>query len=136
MSRPANPIPEGFHSVTPYITMADTRAAIDFYRRAFDAAEGHIVLADDGRVRHAQIRIGDSMLMLHDEYPEFADYRSAAVLGGSPVNLFLYVPDADVLVERALAAGATLVMQVSDQPYGRSGGIKDPFGLTWWITMP
>ena len=135
MSRTPNPIPEGFSTVTPYITMDDTAEAIGFYQRAFGAEE-IMRHSEAGRVLHAQIRIGKSMLMLHDENPAWPAYRCAKSYGGSPLNLFLYVDDADALVERAISAGARLVMPVVDQEYGRSGGVEDPFGLTWWITTP
>ena len=135
MSRTPKPIPEGFSTVTPYITMDDTSEAIEFYKRAFDAEE-ILRMCEDGRVRHAQIRIGTSMLMLHDENLAWPVYRCAKKYGGSPVNLFLYVDDADTWVDRAVSAGAKLVMPVADQEYGRSGGVEDPFGLTWWITTP
>jgi PhnB protein len=135
MSHTPNSIPAGFGTVTPYITMDSASEAIEFYQRAFGAEE-IMRHSDGGRVLHAQIRVGTSMLMLHDENPAWPVYRCAKAYGGSPVNLFLYVEDADALVERAVSAGARLVMPVADQPYGRSGGVEDPFGLTWWITTP
>jgi PhnB protein len=135
MSRTPNPVPEGFSTVTPYITMDNTSEAIEFYQRAFGAEEV-MRHSEAGRVLHAQIRIGNSMLMLHDENPDWPAYRCAKSYGGSPLNLFLYVDDADALVERAVSAGARLMMPVADQEYGRSGGVEDPFGLTWWITTP
>ncbi|MDR3717919.1 MAG: VOC family protein [Bryobacteraceae bacterium] len=131
----SHPIPEGFHTVTPYISLENTAEAIEFYKRAFGAEETHRV-NDGARVRHAQIRIGDSMLMLHDENPDWPKYKSAKTYGGSAVNLFLYVDDADAWVARAVAAGAQSVMPVADQEYGRAGGVEDPFGLTWWIVRP
>lgn len=135
MNRAPNPIPDGFHTVTPYIAMENTAEAIEFYKRAFGAEENY--RHNDGdRVRHAQIRIGDSMLMLHDENPGWPKYRSAKTYGGSAVNLFLYVDDVDAWVARAVAAGAQSVMPIADQEYGRAGGVEDPFGLTWWITTP
>jgi len=115
--------------------MADTAEAIEFYKRAFGAEE-QLRHTDGGRVRHAQIRVGNSRLMLHDENPGWPAYRCATSYGGSAVSLFLYVDDADALVERAIEAGAKLVSAVTDQEYGRSGGVEDPFGLTWWITTP
>lgn len=135
MSRTPNPRPEGFQTVTPYIAMRNTSEAIEFYKRAFGAEETHRV-NDGDRVRHAQIRIGDSMLMFHDENLAWPKYRSAQSYGGSAVNLFLYVDDADAWIERALAAGATLVLPIEDREYGRGGGVEDPFGLTWWINTP
>jgi PhnB protein len=135
MSRTPNPIPTGFHTVTPYISMENAAEAIEFYKRAFAAEETERV-NDGDRVRHAEIRIGDSMLMLHDVNPNWPKYRSAKAFGGSPVNLFLYVDDVDAWVARALAAGAQTVMPIADQEYGRAGGVEDPFGLTWWIVTP
>lgn len=135
MNRTPKPIPEGFHTVTPYITMENAAEAIEFYQRAFGADEVY-VHKDGDRVRHAQIRIGGSMLMLHDENPGWPKYKSAKAYGGSPVNLFLYVDDVDAWVARAVAAGAKSLMPIADQEYGRAGGVEDPFGLTWWITTP
>jgi len=135
MNRPAKPIPDGFRTVTPYIAMTDTNAAIAFYERAFGAVETYRHM-DGTRVRHAQIRVGDSMLMLHDENPAWPKYRAPQHYGGSPVNLFLYVDDVDAWVERAVAAGAQSVMPIAEQEYGRAGGVEDPFGVTWWMVTP
>jgi PhnB protein len=115
--------------------MENASEAIEFYERAFAAEE--IYRHNDGdRVRHAQIRIGDSMLMLHDENPAWPKYRSAKTYGGSAVNLFLYVDDVEAWVARAVGAGAQEVMPIAEQEYGRAGGVEDPFGLTWWIVTP
>jgi len=86
-----------------------------------------------GKVRHAEIKIGDSQVMITDESPQFPELRSVQAFGGSPMNMFPYVEDADALAKQALAAGAKLIMEVQDKPYGRSGGVKDPFGLDWWV---
>ncbi|MGH7490570.1 MAG: VOC family protein [Bryobacteraceae bacterium] len=121
-------------SVTPYLILKSAAAAIDFYKEAFGAAEIMRHADADGRVRHAEIQIGNSKLMLVDEFPdEFPDMRSVQALGGSPVDLFLRVDDADACANRAVAAGAKITKPVADQPYGRSGGLADPFGLVWWI---
>lgn len=121
-------------SVHAYIIFRDTAAAIDFYKQAFGATEVMRHTDPDGRIRHAEIQIGNSNIMVVDEFlSQYPDLRSVQTMGGSPINLFLYVDDADATVNRAVAAGATIKMQVSDQAYGRSGGITDPFGLVWWI---
>ena len=127
MSKPA-----GYHTITPYLMIRDAAAAIEFYKQAFAATE--IMREMDGdRVRHAEIKIGDSQVMITDESPKFPELRSVQAFGGSPMNMFLYVDDADAAVQQALAAGARLIMEVKDQSYGRSGGVKDPYGLDWWI---
>jgi len=120
-------------TVTPYVCLRGTSEAIDFYQRAFGAKEVMRQADPDGKVRHAEIEIGDSLIMLHDEFPEFSDMRSPVAMGGSPVHIFLTVADADATARQALAAGATLIKEVKDESYGRSGGVKDPFGLTWWV---
>lgn len=128
-----NPIPEGFHTVTPYVTVRGAADAIGFYERAFGATEIFRWTDPDGSIRHAEVVIGDSPVMLTDEAPEFgmADPRS---LGGSPVHMFLYVEDADAVFDRAIAAGATELMPVEDSSDGdRRGGVTDPFGHVWYI---
>ena len=124
----------GFHTVTPYIVLRDTDKAIEFYRTAFNAELIHRQADGDGRVRHAEIRVGDSPIMLCGEFSEFSKImKSVESHGGSPVHLFLYVDDPDSWFRRALEAGASLTMPVEDHSYGRGGGVTDPFGLTWWI---
>jgi PhnB protein len=125
---------EGFHTVTPYMVLRDAAAAIEFYKRAFSAVETFRMDMPDGKIRHAEIRIGDSHIMLVDEPEEYPDMRSVQAYGGSPVQIFLYVDDVDSLVAQAAAAGAKVIMEISDRDYGRAGGVKDPFGLTWWVT--
>ena len=88
---------------------------------------------DQGRIRHAEIQIGDSQVMIVDESAKFPELRSVQAFGGSPMNMFLYVDDADAVAKQALDAGATLIMAIENKPYGRSGGVKDPYGLDWWI---
>ena len=137
MTRGTKTRPEGFHSATPIISFRDAAGAMDFYARAFGAIELMRDTAPDGRIRHAQIRIGDSPFMLNDDFEkEFSFMKCVQTMGGSPVAIFLYVDDADAVASKAIAAGATEVSPVADQPYGRSGGVKDPFGLIWWITTP
>jgi PhnB protein len=133
MSGEVNPVPEGFHTVTPYMTIKDASDAIDFYKEAFEATEIFRWADPDGRVRHAEVVIGDSPIMLTDEAPEFG-MTGPQSLGGSPVHVFLYVEDADTVFERAVAAGATELMPVEDSEDGdRRGGVTDPFGHTWYI---
>jgi PhnB protein len=122
-------IPEGYHSVTPYMIVNDARAAIEFYKKAFAAQEVFSVPTPDGKICHSEIKIGNSYIMLADE---FNGMKSAKTLGESPVSLSIYVEDADYTVKRATEAGATLVRPVEDQFYGdRSGMVKDPFGYSW-----
>jgi PhnB protein len=128
------PIPEGYHSVTPYLYAKGAAHAIEFYKRAFSATERMRILQPDGRVGHAEIHIGDSIIMLADEFPEM-DVRSPQSLGGSPVSIHLYVEDADVMFNQAVTAGAKVKRPMADQFYGdRVGGVEDPFGHTWWIS--
>ena len=133
MSGEVSPIPEGFHTVTPYMTIGGASEAIEFYKEAFGATEIFRWADPDGRVRHAEIVIGDSPIMLTDESPDFgmAGPRS---LGGSPMHIFLYVDDVAAVFERAIATGATELMPVEDSEDGdRRGGVTDPFGHTWYI---
>lgn len=126
-------VPEGFHTVTPYLVVGDAAGAIEFYKEVFGATELFRQADADGRVRHAEVVIGDSPVMLTDEAPEFG-MSGPRAMGGSPVSIFLYVEDADELFNRAIAAGAEEVEPVRDQPEGdRRGGVKDPFGYVWWI---
>ncbi len=124
---------EGFHTATPYMVIGNADAAMEFYKVAFGATELGRHADADGRVRHGEIKIGDSPIMICDEFGEFPRMRSAQALGGSPVQVFLYVNDADAFAARAQAAGATLFFPLQDQSYGRTGGLQYPFGYTWWI---
>src|SRR5262245_31200857 len=101
---------------------------MEFYRSAFGAEETARHADGNGKIRHGEFRIGNSIVMIHDEFPEFPDMHSVQSLGGTPVNMFLYVDDADKWFERATAAGAGVVAAMSDKEYGRTGGVKDPFG--------
>lgn len=125
---------EGFHTVTPYIVLKDAAAGIEFYKKAFGATEISRHLAPDGGIMHAEIRIGDSPVMLVDECPEFPEIRAVQTYGGSPVQIFLYLDDVDAFAAQAVAAGVKLIGQIEDKDYGRAGGLTDPFGLIWWIT--
>ena len=128
------PIPDGFHTATPYMVIRDAARAIEIYKKAFGATEIYRHADPDGKIRHAQIKIGDSPLMLADEFPEFSVGRSPQSLNGSPVHIYLYVEDVDAVFNQAVSSGAASLMPVQDQFYGdRSGGVTDPFGHVWWI---
>lgn len=129
-----NYIPQGYHTATPYLIVKGAARAIDFYKQAFGATELMRFAGPGGSVGHAEIRIGDSPIMLADEMPQMG-YRSPAALGGSPVSVMLYVPDVDKVVDRAVKAGAKLEKPVADQFYGdRNGTIHDPFGHVWTVS--
>ena len=133
MTAALKPIPEGYHSVTPYLIFKGASDAIEFYKNALGASE--VMRLDDpgGRIHHAEIKIGDSRIMLADEHPELQAH-SPKTIGGSPVSMHVYVADVDAAVVRAVRAGAKLVRPVADQFYGdRTGGIEDPFGYRWFI---
>jgi PhnB protein len=124
---------EGFHTATPYMVIRNAAAAMEFYKTAFGATELFRYADPDGKVRHGEIKIGDSPIMICDEFGETPQSRSAQALGGSPVHVFLNVEDADAFAAQAQAAGATLFHPMQDEPYGRSGGLQDPFGYIWWV---
>jgi PhnB protein len=127
------PIPEGYHTATPYLIVDDGAAAIDFYKKAFGATELFRLAGPGGKIGHAEIRIGDSPVMLADEHPEM-NARSPKSIGGSPISIVLYVEDVDATAARAMAAGAREIRPVANQFYGdRSGGVRDPFGHSWFI---
>ena len=127
------PIPDGYHAITPYLIVSGGAKALEFYGRAFGAIERERMQDPSGKIRHAEIRIGDSCVMLADEHPEIGALGPATI-GGSPVSIHLYVEDVDAVVSRAVAAGARLTRPVADQFYGdRVGGITDPFGHHWHI---
>ncbi len=127
------PIPDGYHSITPYIIVDGAAAAITFYKDAFGATELFRLEIPGGKLGHAEIRIGDSPVMLADEHPEMGA-KGPAAFGGSPVSLMIYVEDVDAVFAQAISAGAEEVRPVADQFYGdRSGIIKDPFGHQWSI---
>ena len=125
------PIPEGYHSVTPYLIVNDGAKAIDFYKQAFGAVETVRMGGPDGKVGHAEIRIGNSTVMLADESPDMG-YRSAKSIGATPVSLVVYLEDVDARFQQAIAAGAKELRPVEDQFYGdRMGTLVDPFGHVW-----
>jgi PhnB protein len=127
------PIPDGYATATPYLIAKDAARAIEFYKQAFGATELLRCADPNGRVGHAEIKIGNSILMLADEFPEM-DVRGPLSLGGSPVGILLYVEDADARFNQAIAAGATVKRPMKDQFYGdRSGTLTDPFGHVWTI---
>ncbi len=127
------PIPEGFTSVNPYLTLEDGRAALDFYKRAFGATEIGVMESPDGRIAHAALRIGNGVVMFSDPFPQFAG-KPPKELGGTSVVLLLYVDDVDALVRQAADAGATIDMQPEDQFWGdRMGQVTDPFGHVWQV---
>jgi len=126
-------IPDGYHSVTPYLIVDGAAKAIEFYTKAFGATEVMRMPMPDGRIAHAEIRIGDSHIMLADEQPA-TGYRGPLSIGGSPVSLMAYVDDVDRTFKQALAAGAREVRAVANQFYGdRTGVLQDPFGHVWSI---
>jgi PhnB protein len=125
--------PKGFHSITPYLFVNNGAQAIEFYKTVFAALEKVRIPGANGKIGYCELRIGDSPLMLSDEYPEM-NIRGPKALGGSPVGIYIYVEDPDLVVEKALKAGATLDRPVQDQFFGdRMGAITDPFGHMWYI---
>ena len=125
------PVPEGYHTATPYLTVDDAAAAIEFYKRAFGATERVRMAAPDGKIAHAELEIGDSIVMLSDPFPH-AQTRPPRELGGTSGGVFLYVEDVDSAFERAVDAGATVTMPLEDMFWGdRFGSVNDPFGHHW-----
>ncbi len=133
MNAAVKPIPEGMHSVTPHLVCAGAADAIEFYKKAFGAVEGGRMPGPGGKLMHAQIMIGDSHVMLADEFPDWGSVGPKA-LGGTPVTIHLYVPNADEVFQRALDAGATVKMPIADAFWGdRYGILTDPFGHSWSV---
>ena len=134
MKTNTKPIPDGFHTLTPYISVKGATEAIDFYKRAFGARERFRLPGPDGKtVGHAEIVIGDSIVMLADEVPAYGN-TSPQTLKGTPVNFALYVENADAAFKRAVDAGARVVRPIADQLYGdRAGCVEDPFGHKWTL---
>jgi uncharacterized glyoxalase superfamily protein PhnB len=121
----AKPVPDGYHTVTPYLTVDDAALQIDFLKRAFNAQVNYEMKDPQGNVRHAEVRVGDSILMIGQARDEWTS---------RPMTFYLYVPDVDALYKSALAAGAKSLQEVTTQFYGdRSGGVEDPQGNYWWI---
>ncbi|MES1150846.1 MAG: VOC family protein [Dongia sp.] len=128
-----SPVPKGYRSIQPYLIVDGAAKAIAFYKTAFGAKERMRLDAPGGRIGHAELEIGDCVIMLADEAPQWDAYAPAKY-GGSPLSIMVYVADVDAVVKKAVAAGAKLIREVKDQFYGdRSGGITDPFGHHWHI---
>jgi PhnB protein len=126
------PIPDGYHSLTPYLIVSGAAAAIDYYKKAFGAVE-LFRMDHQGKIGHAEMKIGDSPFMLADEYPEMK-YFGPQKFGGTPVSLMIYVDDVDTIYKQAIEAGGTEVKPLQDQFYGdRSGTLTDPFGHVWTV---
>jgi PhnB protein len=127
------PIPDGYHSVTPYLIIRGAAQAMEFYSKAFGAKEQFKMPGPDGKIGHAEMRIGDSVIMLADENPNMG-HKSPATIGGSPISILLYVQDCDAVFNQAVKAGAEVERPLANQFYGdRTGGVKDPFGFSWYI---
>jgi PhnB protein len=127
------PVPEGYHTVTPYLAVEDAAEAIEYYKKAFGAKERVRMDAPGGKIGHAELEIGDSLVMLSDPFPQ-ASTRPPKDLGGTTASVFLYVEDVDALTKQAVDAGATVTMEVADQFWGdRFGTVTDPFGHVWGI---
>jgi PhnB protein len=136
MAKAVKPVPEGYHTVTPYLIVRDAKRALEFYKKAFGAETRLSMPNPDGRVQHAEIRIGDSMIFLSDEFPEMTPQVKAPESVGGVVTgtIFMYVPDVDAAVKRAVGAGAKVTMPVADMFWGdRFGKVADPFGHHWGI---
>jgi PhnB protein len=132
MAKATSPIPPGFHTLTPHLSVVGAAKYIDFLKQAFGATEYHRSDGPGGKVMHATMKIGDSLLMLADHFPEFGSPPIAQ--GHWPIVLHLYVPDADSAFEKAVAAGCLVTFPLADQFWGdRYGHVKDPFGFTWAI---
>jgi len=130
---PVKPIPDGYHSITPFLTVRDAARAIEFYKQAFGALERGVMKAPDGKVMHAELMIGNSIIMLSDEFPEYGALSPQSI-GGSGMGLHIYLDGVDAAFDRALKAGAQVEMPVMDQFWGdRYGKLKDPFGHKWSI---
>jgi PhnB protein len=133
MATKPSPIPEGYHTVTPYLAVDDAARAIDFYKKAFGAKERVRMEAPDGKIGHAELELGDSLVMLSDPFPQ-ASTRPPKELDGTSASVFMYVEDVDAVVNKAVGAGATVTMEVEDQFWGdRFGTVTDPFGHVWSI---
>lgn len=129
-----SPIPEGYHSVTPYLIIKNAAAALDFYVRALGAIELFRIEGPGKSVGHAEIKIGNSILMFSDEHPDLG-FKSPTSYGGSPVGFMVYVPDVDAQFQKALDAGAKAIRPIANQFYGdRNGIIEDPFGHQWTLS--
>ncbi len=134
MKKSTKYIPEGLHTVTPYLTVRNAAKALEFYKRAFGAKELHRMPGPDGRLVHAAFQIGDSQLFLSDEFPEMGNSRSPETLNGTPVSILIYVADVDSVFNSATQAGGTPVEKPTDMFWGdRWATVRDPFGHAWQI---
>ena len=132
MANAKKAVPEGYHTITPQLTLSDAARAIDWYKKALGAEERGRFPGPDGKIMHAELRIGDSQFMLNDEV---MGQKAPKSLGGSPASFWLYVDDSDSLYKRAVDAGAKVQMPITDQFWGdRAGSVADPAGYTWWIS--
>jgi PhnB protein len=135
MARKVNPIPQGYHTVTPSLMVRGAEQALDFYQRAFNAEETLRMSGPDGKIMHAEFRIGDSVMMLGEEMPGMGA-KSPQTYGGSPVSFFIYLENVDEAWQRAVNAGAKVVMPLADMFWGdRAGCVDDPFGHHWWLAQ-
>ncbi len=126
-------VPAGYHSLQPYLILNGCSEAMEFYQQVFGAQERLRMRRDSGLISHAELQIGDSIVMLADQSPEMNSYAPHH-FGGSPVSLMVYVEDCDRVHRQALEAGAVSLREPTDMPYGaRMGGVRDPFGYSWWI---
>ncbi len=136
MAKAVKPVPEGYHTVTPSLVVKDAKRALEYYKKAFGAETIMSMPSPDGRIMHAEMRIGDSTVFVGDEFPEMAPkIRAPQTTGGTVTgSIFLYVPDVDAVVKRAVEAGAQVTMPVTDMFWGdRFGKVADPFGQHWGI---
>jgi PhnB protein len=135
MTPKVNPIPQGYHTVTPSLVVRDGAKALEFYQRAFGAEEKARIPGPDGGIMHAEFRIGDSVVMLNDEMPEMGS-KSPQSYGGTPVKFYVYVENVDAAWKRAVDAGAKETMPLQDMFWGdRTGCLEDPFGHTWLLAQ-
>lgn len=133
MAKAAKRVPDGYHTITPQLTLDDAAKTIDWYTKALGAKELGRHLGPDGKIMHAELQIGNSRFMVNDAMPGMKGGPSA--YGGSPASLWLYVEDCDALFNRAVSAGGTVQMPMADQFWGdRGGSVKDPAGYSWWIS--
>jgi PhnB protein len=135
MQKKVKPIPEGLHTITPYLVQRDAKRAIDFYKKAFGAETRVTMPGPDGRIMHAELKIGDSVFFLSDEVPEMSpESKSPQSAGCVTASMFLYIPDVDAVFKKAVDAGARVVQPVADMFWGdRFGKVADPFGHHWLL---
>ena len=133
MATNVKPIPEGYHSVTPYLIIKGAAEAIEYYKKSFGATELFRMPTPDGKIGHAELKIGDSPIMLSDEHPDLG-HVGPQTLGGTSVGIMIYVDDVDTIYKRAISGGGQEIKPLQDQFYGdRSGTLKDPFGHMWTV---